>query len=240
MRLCVVTNGTLWNDDLLRRMQELDVFLKFSLLGSSPDRHDGITGVKGSFDAAVRNVDSAIRLGVRLEIATTLVHSVKETAEGMSKFIVERFGAVKHSTTFVRPQGRQAQCGNLTDACSEDQLAVHVSKKFFDLAMRQHPCLHGKAAFTHSGHVHPCIMSRFEAVGIDEVLREKPEVVFRRWWTLTKDKISGCRDCALRYACFDCRGFASSMSDPPCNCRLATELFKSELERPSTPLASTT
>jgi len=202
----------------------LDVFLKFSLLGSSSGRHDGVTRVKGSFDAAVRNIDSAIRLGIRLEISTTIVPSSGETAENMSKFVVDRFGNVKHSTTSVRPQGRQTQCGNLIDSCHEDQLAVHVSREFFELASRKHPCLYGKAAFTHYGLVHSCIMSRFESLSIDSVLTQNPEEAFRRWWTLTKDKIGGCRDCALRYACFDCRGFASSLTAPPSNCRLVAEL----------------
>lgn len=223
MRLCVVTNGTLWNEHLLEKMKKLDVFLKFSLLGSTSDRHDVVTGVPGSFNAAVKNIDLAIQLGVRLEISTALVPSSHETPESMSHFVTERFGRVKHSTTRVRPQGRQA-CGNPTDVCSEEKIAVHISKQFFDLATRRHPCLHGKVAFSYSGLVHPCIMSRFEQMELDVVLKQKPEEVFRKWWTLTKDKINGCRDCALRYACFDCRGFATSMTESPSNCRLAAEL----------------
>lgn len=229
MRLCVVTNGTMWNEGILERMKQLDVFLKFSLLGSAPESHDGITGVTGSFNATVRNIDLAIRLGVRLEISTTLVQSGRETPEGMRRFVTERFGCVKHSTTHVRPQGRQVLCGNFSDVCSEEMLAVHISKRFYDLARRQHPCLHGKAAFSYSGAVYPCIMSRYEKMSVETVLRQKPEEVFRRWWGLTKDKIDGCRDCALRYACFDCRGYANSMAEPPANCRLASELIASKV-----------
>lgn len=224
MRLCVVTNGTLWDESLLNRMKELDVFMKFSMLGSNPERHDGVTGVSGSFDSAVKNLDLAIRLGIRFEIATTLVPSSNETAESMERFIAARFGKVKHSIARVRPQGRQLTCGNPSTICSEKQLAVHISRKFFDLAKRLHPCLYGKAAFSYSGIVHPCIMSRFEKIDVETVLKQKPSDVFRQWWTLTKDKIDGCRKCALRYACFDCRGFATSMTEPPYNCRLASKL----------------
>ena len=99
MRLCVVTNGTLWNKHLLERMKELDVFLKFSLLGSSPSRHDSVSGVAGSFDTIVKNIDLAILLDVKLEISTTLVPSSHETVESMERFVSERFGDVKHSTT---------------------------------------------------------------------------------------------------------------------------------------------
>ena len=224
MKLCVVTNGTLWNEGLFVRMKELDVFLKFSLLGSSADRHDEITGVTGSFSAAVTNLDLAIRLGVKLEISTTLVSSSRDTAESMKHFVSERFGVVKQSTTRVRPKGRQTQCGNLVDACSEEHLATHISKEFFGLATHRHPCLYGKAAFSHLGFVYPCIMSRYEQIDIETVLEQAPEDVFCRWWTLTKDEVDGCRDCALRYACFDCRGFATSMTGCPSNCRLAVEL----------------
>lgn len=227
MRLCVVTNGTLWNESLLNRMKELGVFIKFSLLGSSPGRHDGVTGVPGSFDSVVKNINLAIRLGVRLEIATTLIPSSNETTESMERFIASIFGNVKHSTTIVRPQGRQLPCENSSGICSEEQLAVHISGNFFDLAKRLHPCLHGKAAFSCSGIVHPCIMSRFEQMDVETVLKQKPYDAFRRWWTLTKDKIDGCCNCALRYACFDCRGFATSMTEPPCNCRLAAKLTTS-------------
>ena len=228
MNLCVVTNGTLWDDDLLGRMTELDVYMKISLLGSTAERHDGITGVPGSFDAVIKNIDLAILRGVRFEISTTLVPSSHETKESMEHFVTTRFGCVRHSITRVRPQGRQTQCGNMSDVCSEEQLAVHISKYFFDLAKRQHPCLYGKAAFSCSGLVHPCIMSRFESIDIETVLKQRPENVFHQWWTLTKDKIDGCRECALRYACFDCRGFATSMTGAPSNCRLAHELFLSD------------
>ena len=224
MRVCVVTNGTLWNESLLNQMKKLDVFMKFSLLGSSPERHDRITGVSGSFDKTVENIDLAIRLGIRFEIATTLIPSSSETAESIEHFIAARFGKVKHSTARVRPQGRQLTCKNSSGTCSEEQLAVHISRKFFNLANRLHPCLYGKAAFSCSGIVHPCIMSRFEKLDVATVLKQKPGNVFRRWWTLTKDKINGCCSCALRYACFDCRGFATSMTEPPSNCRLSAKL----------------
>lgn len=228
MRLCVVTNGTLWTERLLGRMKDWDVFIKFSLLGSDANRHDAVTGVPGSFDAVMRNIDYAISLGIRLEISTTLVPASHETVDSMSKFITSRFGDVKHSITRVRPQGRQLSCGLKTSVCDPEKLAVNVSQAFFDNATHQHPCLHGKVAFSYSGLAHPCIMARYESQDINDVLKHPPEEVFHSWWTLTKDKIEGCKNCALRYACFDCRGFATSISGSPCNCRLAQELTAQE------------
>lgn len=224
MRLCVATNGTLWTKKLLARMKELDVFLKFSLLGSTAEKHDAVTRVQGSFNALVKNIDRAIDLGIHIEISTTLVPSSSETENGIAHFVASRFGDIKHSVARVRPQGRQLSCGHTSRVCEPEKLAVHISKEFFAVAEKWHPCLHGKVAFSYSGFVYPCIMARYEKKPIDEVLKQLPVMAFKNWWTLTKDEINGCQKCALRYACFDCRGFSTSMNEAPCNCRLAREL----------------
>jgi MoaA/NifB/PqqE/SkfB family radical SAM enzyme len=53
----LTTNGTLWNEDQLKNLVEIDWDrIHFSIHSSRPEVHDNLTGVKGSFKKAVRSV----------------------------------------------------------------------------------------------------------------------------------------------------------------------------------------
>lgn len=74
---------------------------------------------------------------------------------------------------------------------------------------RYNSCWGSKIAVTKDGKVRPCIYSEivigdmYADDGV-ELLIEK----LKKLWYLTKDKIDKCKDCELRYACFDCREIA--------------------------------
>lgn len=67
-------------------------------------------------------------------------------------------------------------------------------------------CWGGKIAVTKDGKVRPCIYSKiiiddiYADVSIESLIDK-----LKKFWYLTKDKIHKCKDCELRYACFDCR-----------------------------------
>ena len=104
-------------------------------------------------------------------------------------------------------------------------LASNIEYNFFTKSLHGHTCLHGKLAVGADGLVRPCVMYRFPVGTWQDVQLCGLNNVMNDIWHLTKDKIEGCRDCAMRYACFDCRVHASSIYGHPQNCNLAKELL---------------
>jgi radical SAM protein with 4Fe4S-binding SPASM domain len=54
----------------------------------------------------------------------------------------------------------------------------------------------------------PCIHSR---IILGRIFTDDIDIIVeraRKYWKLTKDKVEKCKDCELRYACFDCREIA--------------------------------
>lgn len=69
-------------------------------------------------------------------------------------------------------------------------------------------CMAGLIAITPEGFVVPCPLLRKFIVG--DITRENLRTILRKqrlkkFWKLTKDAISPCKTCSLRYICHDCR-----------------------------------
>ena len=50
---------------------------------------------------------------------------------------------------------------------------------------------------------------------LSDAINEKE---FKKYWTISKDKINVCKDCEFRYICTDCRAFVESKYDKPLKC----------------------
>jgi radical SAM protein with 4Fe4S-binding SPASM domain len=72
---------------------------------------------------------------------------------------------------------------------------------------RYNSCWGTMIAITADGKIRPCIHSQIEIGDINQDLENMRGLLdkFEPYWTLTKDRIETCRDCELRYICFDCR-----------------------------------
>ncbi len=75
---------------------------------------------------------------------------------------------------------------------------------------RYNSCRGTVIAITADGKIRPCIHSRIELGDISRDLDNVEDVIdkFEPYWTFTKDKVEKCKDCELRYICFDCREIA--------------------------------
>lgn len=73
-------------------------------------------------------------------------------------------------------------------------------------------CWGQKAAVTADNKVRPCIYSDIDAGdlkngNIAEIMEE-----LKTYWEITKDNVETCKECELRFACFDCREIARKKS----------------------------
>ncbi len=73
--ISVTTNGTLLDDQSIRRLQKIGVdILTVSLDSSIPEEHDRFRGRRGVFKEAVDGISRALQLGMHVTIGTVITH----------------------------------------------------------------------------------------------------------------------------------------------------------------------
>ncbi|MEF3279798.1 MAG: radical SAM protein [Elusimicrobiota bacterium] len=73
MDLCVITNGTIYNDEMMDKLKELKLqALATSLDGANPDTHDKIRGFKGAFKKTLGFIDKALERDIPVSVITTV------------------------------------------------------------------------------------------------------------------------------------------------------------------------
>lgn len=87
-----------------------------------------------------------------------------------------------------------------------------MNEKSYAFNMKFNTCWGKKIAIAANGDIKPCIFSdmvlgNLERDTVTEILAK-----LRPCWELTKDKVEKCKECELRYTCFDCRVIASRHS----------------------------
>jgi len=91
INMIVETNGTLLDESLAHFMKENRVmFVSVSLDGANAESHEGLRGVKGSFDAAVSGIKALVSAGFAPQLICTLhqgnadeMHKVIELGESL-------------------------------------------------------------------------------------------------------------------------------------------------------------
>ena len=92
--------------------------------------------------------------------------------------------------------------------CQVTQEFGKIDEDSYHLNVKLNSCWGTKLAITKDNMVHPCIYSDIELGNLKnedilEILKKAYE-----YQTITKDRVEKCKDCELRYACFDCREIA--------------------------------
>ena len=73
MKLTIISNGFLIDNDVVSKLKELDLYtLAISLDGASPETHDKIRQVKGSFEKCVNVLERLKEAGIKTSVITTL------------------------------------------------------------------------------------------------------------------------------------------------------------------------
>jgi|GEM_PF-987821 len=83
-----------------------------------------------------------------------------------------------------------------------------INENFYELNVKLNSCWGTKLAVTKDNIVRPCIYSGIELGNLrNEDILEILKKAFE-YQAITKDRVEKCKDCELRYACFDCREVA--------------------------------
>jgi len=220
----ILTNGTLIGDQTVKRLKELAIWqVSISILGATPDTHDGITGKEGSFSRAVQALHLLKDAGIKPRIKTLVMRPNFE----------EYPAIVEMARTIGIPFSLDPTVSSRNDG-STDTLDLNLTESQFkalinnptlgprslsfngdDLQSSRKERLEGylcKAGISFcdiswNGDVLPCMQYQQAAGNI----REKP---FMEIWmnsplfaTLRKARrhdLPDCRDCELLPLCFRC------------------------------------
>lgn len=66
-------------------------------------------------------------------------------------------------------------------------------------------CWGNRVAITKDNEIKPCIHSDIVICKLDEESMQDIVAKAGKYWRITKDQVEKCRNCELRYMCFDCR-----------------------------------
>jgi AdoMet-dependent heme synthase len=82
--VALATNGTLIDDAVAQRIKDSGVQrISISFDGVDAETHDAFRGLQGSFDAAIRGFKALRKVGLPVQINTTVANHNKEQLEGM-------------------------------------------------------------------------------------------------------------------------------------------------------------
>ncbi len=133
LRTALATNGTLVTADIAQRIKDSGIKrVSISLDGSDAPTHDSFRGIPGAFDAAIYGMKNLQRLGVSVQINTTIArHNAHQLPEVLA--LARRLGADALHTFLLVPVG----CG--VDIVAEQMVPPdeyeHMLNWFYDQSL---------------------------------------------------------------------------------------------------------
>lgn len=211
----IFTNGSLLNEEKVRKIKDLGIHVAVSLYSIVPEVHDTITRTPGSFQKTFKALEMLKEAEVPTRVGIIIMKQNQATAIETQKKLEEMgFGYTKMDV--LRPTGRGG-CADLLPDDKAVQTWALVTRPNFSTSREEfyrnqhwNSCWAGKIAITPNGEIIPCVFARKHIVSnINQSLEEAVNSEeLQSLWRITKDKIEGCNGCEYRYACHDCRPLA--------------------------------
>jgi radical SAM protein with 4Fe4S-binding SPASM domain len=212
------TNGTLLTGRVKKAiLRERPYRVEWSLYGTSPEVHEGVTGVRGSFDLAVKNMTELIRQGIPVVMKSVLLRSNHQELGALAE--LSRRWNIPFQPTF-RVFG-SLDPNRPTDPLrvrTKDLRALLKREDFKGLRrpedpplFEEWPCNAGREAccISAEGKVYPCIALRREC---GDLRREPFEAIWRQSPVLGEIRCHELKDykqcfrCPWREICRFCPG----------------------------------
>lgn len=214
-KILIFTNGSLLNDDAIKLIKTYDIELNVQLLAGYAETYARIAGVPDAANIVSKNIFSL----VESDINYSLTYLVSRMNENEIQTALDHYGlktdANKMRLAYLYPlPNNDYYSEKFVEAMYDKKKTLRkIDVSSFCNAMKFHNCFGHQLAVTAQGDLLPCIMSRSLALGnvkdadIVSLLSDSNYDYFKG---LTKDAIEGCKECAYRYGCFDCRALELS------------------------------
>jgi len=240
LKVFLSTNGTLLNKENTHKLLPIVDHINVSLDAATPEVHDSIRGVKGSFDLTLNGIRVALAAGIRVVVSMTVHDDNLDEVYGVCK-ICEELGAPLLIKRYV-PVGRGRKSGVTLSKTSYKRLCGIVDEltaRGFDIIFKDPlyisrrkqignkigGCLAGIHILSigHNGDIFPCTKLHFP---LGNIRNDSLKDIWLNNETLHKfreRKLFGkCGKCFLKYQCGGCRAAAYGeygdpfASDPLC------------------------
>jgi radical SAM protein with 4Fe4S-binding SPASM domain len=196
-QIFVITNGTAIDGVSIAFMQSYGVHPVIPFTGDN----SGLIS-----NRMLRKLVQTLERGHIKFALTLLISSEKaENAEFLRKW-AKQLGAVDVHQVILMDVPAIVDTNTLKDFGKQ---VSRISAPLFYHNAEFHPCLHGTLAVSADGMLMPCPFLSVESLGtisdpsiIDKVFETE---IIDRYWQISLSKIEGCRECAFRYGCLDCR-----------------------------------
>lgn len=96
-----------------------------------------------------------------------------------------------------------------------DSSLFAINIKNFTESQHHNSCLNRKISIDGEGNIKNCpsmlqSFGNIESISLQQAIEHKD---FKKYWNITKDQISTCKDCEFRYVCTDCRAYRENPND---------------------------
>jgi radical SAM protein with 4Fe4S-binding SPASM domain len=214
--ICVLTNGTLLDDEILDFLSNYKIDLNITFFSYLREHHDKISGVKGSWERTLKGISNVIKRNIPHSINIPLgaynQNDLDKTLDYLASIGVKKEVA---GGNIVYPLGR----GNNRLVLPEDHTRFNLKKEIYQLPLTgeerllYQTCWCGKLLIKANGDVSPCPSARNNEFIVGNIRKSSlKEIVsderMHYFWGLTLDEVEPCRDCEFRYGCHDCRANA--------------------------------
>lgn len=217
--MTLMTNGTLILPEQIEELRKMKpIKFEISLYGATPETHDNITQVEGSFRNTMTTIDKLKEEGFEVIIKTPLMNLNIKECEEIEK-LSDKLGVYNRMNSGIAPSRGGSTHPQQYDL-SDDDLRTYLSKHEFDLSYLHEKdpaqifgCKAGKASccITSSGLVYPCVMMPI-VVGdlrqkkFKEVWNFDPCNELKRLRGLRSHDLNVCSGCDLKSFCIRCPG----------------------------------
>jgi radical SAM protein with 4Fe4S-binding SPASM domain len=217
-RVTILTNGNLLSARLAEKIRDNQTQLSLSFYSQDASRHDGLTGVPGSFDELVGAIRLLLDQGVFFSVNIVVFPQLEVDLPEIRAFLASLgVDGQRARANPVLPAGRG--CAARADIRLLRADFPHEPFRFVAGRESQRlecpTCWRGQLTITPQGRVLLCNMIRDLSVG-DLRTQDLHGIVSssecQSMWRLTLDDVEGCRECELRYACYDCRAAPNFLS----------------------------
>jgi SPASM domain peptide maturase of grasp-with-spasm system len=102
-----------------------------------------------------------------------------------------------------------SHCGKISSNYFQSNTDLYMESQYYN------NCLNKKISIDIDGNIRNCPSLKDSYGNLNDIAIEdaidKPG--FKKYWNITKDQISVCKDCEFRYVCTDCRAYIESPED---------------------------
>ena len=224
--LQIFSNGILLEESDVERLSRLRIHCFHSSIYSHvPEKHDRITGIKGSFEKTVRVLRDLSERGVYVNFKFVLMEQNKDDFPGVIA-LSRRIGASVQLISSVSPSARGNCAMTELSVRSDEDLrrAIELWNEISDFqsyagvfSPDDPICEAGRNSVSINpyGIVTPCNAFHYELGSVRKsTIRDlwNGSEKLKKWQAMTKGDLSGCRDCTYRSCCSFCPGNALTLS----------------------------